>query len=220
MILYSSITENGDRITNEDAIAVQVFSNGYGFILCDGLGGHGMGEIASTATVHLFETYTALIKAVDPQNMHAFFSKAQNNLCAIQEENHSPNRYKTTAVGLLLEEKKACLGHIGDSRGYIFDRTSLLYQTVDHSVPAALARAGRISEEEIRYHPDRNKVLKVLGMETENFCPSVTPVMHFAGFRAFLLCSDGFWENITEQQMADALRNANSPEIWLDNMRR
>lgn len=102
--------------------------------------------------------------------------------------------------------------------GYIFGENNIRYKTVDHSVPQILALAGKISEDEIRNHPDRNILLKALGIKWEKPMFDVSPIMPISEFKAALVCSDGFWEYITENEMLDSLKDSTDSGEWLNKM--
>jgi serine/threonine protein phosphatase PrpC len=106
---------------------------------------------------------------------------------------------------------------LGDSRLYRFRGHQLLTHTRDHSVPQALYDAGEIQASEIRHHEDRAKVLRCLGSKVP---PRATisvgdPLM--ANDR-FLLCTDGFWESVTEDEIKRDLESADSAREWLDSL--
>ena len=66
-----------------------------------------------------------------------------------------------------------------------------------------LVAAGEIDEKEIRHHPDRNRLVRVMGMEWDEPKYQVSEPMPEEPGQAFLLCSDGFWENIEEEQIIE-----------------
>ena len=127
---------------------------------------------------------------------------------------------KTTLAALLIGKKDVQCGHIGDSRVYWFRHKKLMGRTLDHSVPQMLVAAGEINPSEIRHHPDRNKLLRVLGVEWESprFTLCKKP-MHVWPGDAFLLCSDGFWEYIEEDEMLDLYHEHRRPDAWLAAMK-
>ena len=94
-------------------------------------------------------------------------------------------------------------GHVGDSRLYYFKNGRIVKRTLDHSVPQMLVAAGEIDEKEIRHHPDRNRLVRVMGMEWDEPKYQVSEPMPEEPGQAFLLCSDGFWENIEEEQIIE-----------------
>lgn len=127
---------------------------------------------------------------------------------------------KTTLVILEIEKERIRWGHIGDSRLYYFVNGRIRERTLDHSVPQMLVSAGEIKEKAIRHHPDRNRLLRVLGTDGDdepvNYQES--EVVKRTGGQAFLLCTDGFWELIEEKKMEAALKKASTPDQWIAAM--
>ena len=78
------------------------------------------------------------------------------------------------------------------------EKNSGMSRTADHSVPQMLLKAGEITEDQIRFHPDRNKLLRALGDAENEPKYTASETVEARGETAFLLCSDGFWEHITE----------------------
>ncbi len=217
MLDFAMLTNAGDRSVNEDAIGC--FNNGPNqcFILCDGLGGHGMGDAASALVKEVFEDQ--FLKTDDMVNfLGQTFSAAQDILMMEQIERHAKRKMKTTAVALATDEKTAYIGHIGDSRLYIFNKNKVKLRTLDHSIPQMLVLSRDIKESEIRNHPDRNIVLRVMGIDWEEPMYELMAPIQLKKCQAFLLCSDGFWELIEEKEMCDLLKKASSPQEWLFKM--
>ena len=127
---------------------------------------------------------------------------------------------KTTLVVLLTDGNRMQWAHIGDSRLYYFKGGKLKQRTLDHSVPQMLVAAGEIREEEIRFHPDRNRLLRVMGTEWDSPRYKVEDPVACSGKDALLLCTDGFWEWIVEKEMRAALKRSKSPAEWLERMER
>lgn len=125
---------------------------------------------------------------------------------------------KGGAVCLLLDGDRAVWAHVGDSRLYGFLNGSLILQTLDHSVAQMGVVLREITPDQIRFHEDRNRVLRALGQEGS--LKVETGKRHLEpGQWAFLLCSDGFWEYVLEKEMEGALAQAAGPEEWLSRMR-
>ena len=127
---FAVVTNEGNRIINEDSVGVFRRGDDYCFVLCDGLGGHGMGDIASGITVDVFENlFTEGNDAVSFLNKA--FTAAQDVLLAKQIEKNARKKMKTTAVALVTDRKKVHIGHIGDSRAYVFRKNKVKFQTFD-----------------------------------------------------------------------------------------
>jgi serine/threonine protein phosphatase PrpC len=91
-------------------------------------------------------------------------------------------------------------------------------RTLDHSVPQMLVFAREIKEKQIRNHPDRNRLLRVMGIEWEKPMYELAEQTQLEKYQAFLLCSDGFWELIDEKQMCKLLKNSSTVEEWMQAM--
>lgn len=213
MIRTASYTDKGGRPKNEDCVQIRTDGNGLCAVVADGLGGHGGGERASAAVAELIcgnwdggvsEDYVAeLVQAA-----HRRVRELQTVTCQM----------KTTVTLLAMNGMKAAWAHCGDSRIYHFAAGRLVSQTRDHSASQIAVMLGNISEDEIRFHEDRNRVYRALGqdgdMKVDTHFEALRPGKH-----AFLLCTDGFWEYVLESEMESDLGSAADPEDWLGRMR-
>ena len=216
-ITYSIYTDAGSRAVNEDSVIAFGTGERRGFVLCDGLGGMGMGDLASQLAVHVFED---IFNKTDKMKKYlpVAFQAAQDIVTGEQKRLHAEAKMKTTAVALALDRKKAYIGHIGDSRLYIFRNGEVFRRTLDHSIPQMLALTGDIEESEIRHHKKRGILLKTIGVEWDKPMYELMKPISLSKCDAFLLCSDGFWELIEDQEMSLFLRNTSGSEEWLDAM--
>lgn len=219
-ITYVQHTDVGEREDNEDSIGCFYDEkNGYCFIVADGLGGHGHGEEASKIVVDEFKKKFSEVKEKDKFFDEAFKS-GQKALEELQDERHAIMELKTTAVALTIADEEAVWAHIGDSRLYVFNKNKVVKRTLDHSVPQMLVFAGEIKERHIRKHPDRNRLLKVLGARDVELKFDTAEPMKLDECQAFLLCSDGFWENITERKMCRYLKKSKDVNQWMELMKK
>ncbi len=218
---YSTATcsRTGGRPYNEDAVGFRERAEGGGcWLVADGLGGHGGGEVASRLAV---ETLLALYETLPldtPEQIHQALQQAEQ---AIHDRQHGERRLsqmRSTLVGLFCTGDQALWAHIGDSRLYHFRDGRVRFQTADHSVPWALVQAGEITPAEVRHHEDRNRLLRTLGND-KALRPVITETATaLQQGDAFLLCSDGFWEYVTEPRMEICLSKSASPAAWLQTM--
>ena len=216
MTEYASITKEGDRSINEDYIGNITLEGTHLFCLADGLGGHGKGEVASEIVVK--ESISAFKSNDKSDTLAKCFMQAQENLLKKQIKENSRDEMKSTLTLLLLKAKSALWGHVGDSRIYLFRKSKLFTRTLDHSVPQMLVSTGEINEKDIRFHEDRNRLIRVMGMEWNTPKYALSEEIATQSGDAFLLCSDGFWELIDEKEMSKLLKKSKSPEGWLSAM--
>lgn len=214
---YAVYTDIGERAVNEDAVKAVKSGGGYCFVLCDGLGGHGMGDEASRTVTEVFGSCFEG-KSNSPALLPTAFEAAQDILLAAQKEKRAESKMKTTCVALAMDGKQACWGHVGDSRAYLFQGGKVKNRTLDHSIPQMLVITGEIKESEIRHHPDRNIVLRVMGVPWEKKMYDLSKSFKLKSGQAFLLCSDGFWELIEEEEMCRLLEQTSSANEWVRAM--
>lgn len=213
-ITYHSITDKGERAVNEDSLGMLQTEDVWHFILCDGLGGHGSGDIASSFVVAQMKENLAQGRAV-PESV----SLTQQALMEKQKKENAEDRMKTTLTCLTVKGQEAQFVHVGDSRIYHFEKAKHMTRTQDHSVPQMLYQSGEIKEKEIRHHVDRSRLLRVMGTEWSSPKFQITEGIKITGHSTFLLCSDGFWELIDEKTMSRLLKKSASPEQWLESMK-
>lgn len=218
MLKYASLSETGNRKYNEDYLRISSISNRHCFVVCDGLGGHDYGDLAARIVANTFvdELYYADHL---PDFLLNTFVKAQKNVELKQKLSNTKKDMKTTAVCMLTDENNLYVGHVGDSRLYCFKKDGTYTRTLDHSIPQILVQSKTITEDEIRNHPNRNMLLKVIGDRwDEPLCEIADPIP-IDDYFAFLLCSDGFWELINETEMLSTLKSSSTPQEWLDKMK-
>lgn len=208
VIEYATFSNVGEKENNEDTVKVfvnpQTFT--YGFVLADGLGGHGNGDVASNLVADCVGAIIENTDDITDTFLDECFSVSQRILMDEKEMKGLPS-IKTTMVVLIINGRKASWGHVGDSRLYHFKKGKMISRTIDHSVPQMLAISGEIKESEIRHHPDRNKLLRALGIDDDSFSYEIDKInRRTVSDDTFLLCSDGFWEWIDEKTMSSILK--------------
>ena len=217
MIDFAQYTNAGSREINEDYITSAKKDNSYIFVLADGLGGHGRGEEASElVSEEILNCFRAWDNFAD--NMGQAIEYAQQKLLEKQRENFARFEMKTTLVVLFISDNVIRWGHIGDSRLYLMKKHKIKKRTMDHSVPQMLALAKDIKEKDIRFHPDRNKLLRVMGIEWGGHSYELSDTMKVKNKLSFLLCTDGFWELITESEIEKTHKNTDGAIEWINKM--
>ena len=221
--MYAEMSRVGERGNNEDAVGIAADGQRECFVVCDGLGGHSMGEVASRTAVETVKAeFGAFCGGQTIPDAREFLSrcflKAQDEILKYQKQERKAQGMKTTMTILLRNGSTLQWGHIGDTRLYYFHNAKMICRTLDHSVPQMLVRTGEIREEQIRFHEDRNRLLRVLGAEVEQLKFDLSEPVRLEDRQAFLLCTDGFWEWITEKEMTACLKDSRTPEDWLERM--
>lgn len=208
---YSAISDVGRvRKDNQDS----GYAGPWLLTVCDGVGGAARGDIASsTAVSELRVLDEAPPPATDPpllERVTAALHDAHAQIGRLVDEDPAINGTSTTATVALFDGHRVGIGHVGDSRAYLFRDGEISQLTTDHTFVQSLIDDGRITEEEARVHPHRNLILKALDgvheAEPDLFTLQVT-----AGDR-LLLCSDGASGVLDDGRLADIL-SMGSPDF-------
>lgn len=186
-------------------------------VVCDGMGGHEGGEIASRLAV---ETIVSRFEhdRGDPLVMLPRALQVANR--AIFDASNTNAKLKgmgTTCTALVLRSGVAYSAHVGDSRLYLVRSGEIFLMTEDHSAVMELVRRGVISREEARHHPDKNVISRALGSRGE---VEVTgwpqPFAVLPGDR-FLLCSDGLYDPIGDDVLLATTQDVH-PQVACDRL--
>ncbi len=173
-------------------------------VLCDGMGGHRAGDVASKLAV---ETVVSALSGKTP-SVKAFLAavaKANEQVYRKAAVDKTMRGMGTTLTALWLDVDAAMLAHVGDSRAYLFRAERLRQCTRDHSMVADLVRSGAITKEEARVHPYRNLVTRSVGTEIK-----VDADIFELGRRPgdkWLLCSDGLTGHVLDDEIEQILRS-------------
>ena len=211
------LSHRGGRATNQDHAGWREAGGMTCWVVADGLGGHASGEIASEAAVEGALAAFEASPGTDGETVARCVARAQSVIRALMKGSPDLDSMRTTLVVLVASAAEARWGHVGDSRLYVFRDGRIALRTTDHSVPQALVEAGEISPAEVRHHPDRNRLLRAVG-GNEAPTPTVSDAHAVRPGDAYLLCSDGFWELVEEDEMEADLAAASTPEAWLSAM--
>lgn len=213
-------TRVGRRARNEDACGVVSHHAGWCCALADGAGGHGAGDVAACTALASALHGPLPDRSIDvsPQGLADRVDRANRAVIGAQSERASQSDMRTTLVVLAIDAARAqaCWAHAGDSRLYLFRGGRLLARTRDHSLVQALRDAG-MSEAADAGRIGRSVLTASLG-EAEGLEPAVSPLSRIGPGDAFLLCSDGFWERLSDDEMAGELRRSFSPAHWVEQM--
>ncbi|MCF6239945.1 MAG: Stp1/IreP family PP2C-type Ser/Thr phosphatase [Bacteroidales bacterium] len=198
---FVNFTDKGrERDKNEDYQAYFDTLNGHVFVVCDGMGGHMGGEVASEMAVEAVGEFFNTRYYKNP------FLAVENAIIFANQKvyNHAinnPDCYNmgTTIVLVLIRDNRVFYAHVGDSRLYIFKKNKLKLLTRDHSYVNKLVDEKKITQKEALNHPLRNEITKALGL-----FPNIEPEVANSAFipnegDILLLCSDGLNTMLDDQ---------------------
>lgn len=214
------ISRVGGRERNEDACGYWTSDAGACFVVSDGAGGHGGGDVASETAVRTFLSAFAAKPSLQRENLHTILVSADEAVRYGRGLTEELREMSATITALLLDDRaeKACWTSLGDTRLYHFRRREWALLTKDHSVVQNLVDAGFISNAEVRHHDNRNMLFAALGMGQAIPQSSPSAAFDLEDGDAFLICTDGFWTEVAEAAMHTELRRAESAEEWLIRM--
>jgi PPM family protein phosphatase len=204
-------SRKGARKANQDRIGYSYSRESLLMMLADGMGGHLHGEVASQIAVpFMTEAFQreARPRLADPlEFLTKSIVNAHHALVDYAKVRQLTETPRTTCVACVVQEGLAYWAHVGDSRLYHVREGRIQAQTRDHSRVQMLVDSGRIREEAVSAHPDRNKIYNCLGAHT---LPHVD-VSHKIVLRTgdtLLLCSDGLWGPLSGKIIAGALSSS------------
>jgi serine/threonine protein phosphatase PrpC len=209
----AAFTDTGPvRTSNEDRVCCMVEEAGaLGervslVVVADGMGGHQAGEIASQTTVEVVTAEWRQRGAADAGRvLDAAIRRAAAEVFAAASRKREWEGMGTTVVALAVDGDRAIVGHVGDSRAYLWRAGELRQLSEDDTLVNHLLRTGVITAAQMHDHPDRGVLSQALG--TRAMAPDVhisAPLAMCAG-DLFLLCSDGLHDVLTDSVLARLL---------------
>ena len=211
-----AIHEIGQRENQEDTIFPgkdQVTVNDRLFVLCDGMGGHQSGEVASQTVCREVSRFIAEhVRPGEPftdGDLGQAMQHAYDALDAL-DENDSERKMGTTFVMLYFHAGGLMAAHLGDSRYYHIRPQSneIIYRSRDHSVASFRFEAGEISFEELKTMKGKNVILRaVLPHQDERDMPDIVHIKDIKPDDWFFMCSDGMLENMSDVELLNVLCN-------------
>ncbi|MGC9025087.1 MAG: PP2C family protein-serine/threonine phosphatase, partial [Chloroflexia bacterium] len=193
------------------------------FIVADGMGGHAGGATASMRAVevvaaHLLrELLLPVLHGGSPEAIQDALRGAvyEANRQILSEAQEQGNDMGTTLTGALLLGERCYVAHVGDSRLYTYGPEGLRCRTRDHSMVARLLEMGQISEEEARHHPRRNYLYQAVGQQE---ALEVEMASFPLDCSHLLLCSDGLWGSLADEEIASVLQGTDDPQEACDRL--
>lgn len=200
------------RKNNEDMGYVSKNSHATLLLVCDGMGGHKKGEIASKLIVDSISNDFKKRKiGFNPVSVKKFskivLKKANKTVHKKSLENNEFREMGSTAVMAIVIKDITFISSIGDSRCYSFSKTKgLKIRTNDQTYVEFLYETGRITKEEKALHPQKNLLLNAVGINPD-LSNIQTRTIKNNDYSALLLCSDGLYNMISEEEMTEILSN-------------
>lgn len=199
------------RSENQDSFAVRELSWGDLLVVCDGMGGHLGGRVASklAAETIVHEVEVADIHPDDPHQVRSLLERCllRANTEVFRAAKKSPEVFNmgTTAIIVMVIGKLAYVGHVGDSRLYLARNGRAVRLTRDQTAAQAMLEMGHIDADDVKAHPESHKLLQAIGI-----APQIDPdvrdePLRLQPFDSILLCSDGLYDVVTGREIGVAL---------------
>jgi serine/threonine protein phosphatase PrpC len=174
------------------------------FAVADGMGGHNAGEVASGLAIEKLKTKASGLKDIEANDIQEWMlqtmTEANQEVFAASLLAEEMAGMGTTLTALIIRANKAVIGHVGDSRIYLWRNSSLSLLSEDHSMVNELVRLGQLSEEKAKHHPHKNLLSRALGVERSTTIDCFQ--LEVQQGDVFLLCTDGFSNMIEDEEMA------------------
>ena len=213
---YALKTDIGKvRLNNEDrALALTNTRGNILLVVCDGMGGQNKGDLAASIAI---QTISQAFEEKDRFN-HKYFAKrwvantVRKANAEIFKQASSSQNYQgmgTTITLVLIINDYMVVAQAGDSRAYTYRNRILQQITDDQTYVQYLYRIGEISKEEINTHPKRHVLMNALGIYPSlDIDVKVHPYLN----DSVLVCSDGLYNNVSENDLLTILKGSDSPD--------
>lgn len=206
------------REINQDYAGFKKINDHEAFlVVCDGMGGHQAGEIASLMTAEYILKHCEMLTVLDTEHeikiwMHHLINNANKE---VYEKSITEEQLKgmgTTVVLAYIKGNMLYVVHVGDSRAYVIsDKIEQL--TTDDTLVNALVNSGTITKEEALYHPKKNILLQAIGVSTPLKISFYTKELHN---ESVFLCSDGLYNSISDELILSIINSSMTIEEKAD----
>lgn len=217
MRIFSKTDTGLVRTTNQDSYFVGEIADSAVFaVVCDGMGGANAGNIASEAAVkriyeYVINSYRRNMTEDDIEKLlkNAVVS-ANIELYDMSVNDPALSGMGTTAVLVLIQNSRAVLAHVGDSRIYLVN-DGIKQLTRDHSVVQSLIESGKITPEDAKVHPRKNVITRAIGAEEDVAVD--TGSLSLTPGDTIMLCSDGLTNYLETEDILNIFKNTDIEKI-------
>ena len=207
---YTELTDIGlKRDENQDMVKCEYFGESILAVVCDGMGGERAGREASSIAIEEFfqrfkEGYDVLLDDEEIRKLLIASISAANSVIYTKARFDYKNfGMGTTCVAAFVNERAAYIANVGDSRAYAITNTGLCQITEDHNMAALLYEQGKITEEELVNHPQKNMLIRAVGVEKTVLID--TSILDYEDTISLLLCSDGLSGYSSDDEIYDVI---------------
>lgn len=214
MEAYAKTHTGRVRTNNEDCYFVSEQGPKL-YVVADGMGGHNAGEVASRVAVDAVKKFicneleSESSKEQVEEVLLGSIRYANAEVYELSKSDPTMDGMGTTLTLLLIEEDMLYFAHVGDSRAYMLKNGILEQITDDHSLVGELVRAGTITEEQARVHPQKNILTNAVGT---GLTVRIDVLHRIVENGVILLCTDGLTTHVSEDQIVEIMMKEDSLE--------
>ncbi len=223
MIIFGKTDVGKVRQTNQDAYAYTELGGGnFCAVVCDGMGGHVGGNVASETAIAAFQKQISLAQEASLQErdiaqlLELCIHRANEAVFSRSISEPSLRGMGTTIVTVMSYDGQSYIAHVGDSRAYYFNGEKIVRLTKDHSVVQEMIDHGELTEKEAEHHPYKHVITRVLGVDSD-VSVEVAPI-EIAAPGKLLLCSDGLSNMLSDDDLEEFLKRDAEPAALCDEL--
>jgi len=204
-----------NKQVNEDAAGQQATPLGHVLVVCDGMGGHALGQEASQLALRtIIQTIESAPPGTPPGAALArALTQAGRVVYQMGGTGPQAGRPGSTCVAVLIHGACAEIAHVGDSRAYLVRQGQIWQLTKDHSVVQQMVDVGAIAPEQAVMHPEANKITRALGMKLETDVELREPALPCTADDIFVLATDGLCDLVRNEEIAAVIARTGKLEL-------
>lgn len=186
------------------------------FAVADGMGGHVAGDVASQTAIETITEGVAEGRGLEPDDLEELIKAANLAIWDKAQSDSTLHGMGTTCTLILVDDSRVHIGHVGDSRAYLFRSGELTQLTEDHTLVGRMVKEGRLQPEEAERHPQRNIITRTLGVD-----PNVqvdNEVVTIGEGDRILICSDGLTSMLDSGTITSVLTTESDPQAAVDRL--
>jgi serine/threonine protein phosphatase PrpC len=208
----SFVLEAGTFISNKGYFAYVELDDIACWVGADGLDSDEEKESAKLAVHRVFEDFMD-----KPSMSRRKIKQYLNNAHNVLKSESRDTRLKASLIMLVTDYSKIVWAVAGNTRLYLFRKGIFNFRSKDMSIAQLLADSGKIIESEINEHDERHNLTEYLG-KTSGFNPFVSRPYRLVDGDVMLICNAGFWENVSVDEISEALRDTKESADFVDNL--
>ena len=194
------------REGNEDSLLIEEPL----FVVADGMGGHLAGDVASSTAVEVIADRWRQSNMSEEDALRAAVREANSAIWERSQADPGLRGMGTTLTLVRVDDSKARLAHVGDSRAYLFRGGELSQLTEDHTMVGRMVREGRLTREDAEHHPQRNIITRALGVDTDVDVDTFS--LDLVEGDRILICSDGLTSMVDGGTIQEVLAEESDPQ--------